>query len=421
MLIEFQVTNFRSFRSTQVLSLVASAAGEHQATNTFEAGLPGFGRFLRSAVIYGANAAGKTNLLLALQYMQSLVVGSAAATPATSQAYMPFKFAKATRTAPSEFRITFAQNGTRYEYGFALDAKRVVEEWLMEYVHAKGREIFSRSYDQKAGGYEWKFGSSLKGSRSVWRDATRPNALFLSTATQLNSKQLLPVFEWFQKRLVVIAGPSTMNQTLTLQLLDQPGGKEKLLPFLREADLGIADVTVKREAMPAGSGAVMLVGAPIIEQRPGTAAPNLVTVTLSHLAEDGNPVGLDLAEESAGTRMLFASAGAWLNVFANGEVLLVDEIDTSLHPLLVRFLVRRFHSAESNARNAQLVFNTHNTTLLRQDLFRRDQIWFVEKDATGASRLYPLSDFKPRTDEQLELGYLKGRYGALPILDETKA
>jgi uncharacterized protein len=418
MLIEFQVTNFRSFRQTQVFSMVASTSGEHAETNTFHPGLPGFGRFLRSAVVYGANAAGKTNLLKALQYMQSVVVGSALATPAANYPFMPFKFARSARSAPSKFQITFAQNGTRYEYGFAIDAKRVVQEWLMEYAHARGREIFSRYFDKRTEKYDWKFGSFLKGQRSVWSESTRPNALFLSTATQLNSAQLLPVYEWFQKRLVVIVDQTTMNQGLTLQLLDRPGGKEKLLPFLREADLGIADVKIKREVMPQGSGPMMLQGSPFIEQSPGGA--NLVTVTFSHIGTDGKEIPLELADESAGTRVLFRSAGAWLNVFENGEVLLVDEIDTSLHPLLVRFLVRRFHSREGNPKNAQLVFSTHNTTLLGQDLFRRDQIWFVEKDNGGESRLYPLSDFKPRLGERLDVNYLRGRYGALPILDETK-
>jgi hypothetical protein len=399
--------------------MVASTGGEHRDINTFDPGIPGFSRFLRSAAVYGANAAGKTNLLKALQYMQSVVVGSAVAAPAATHQFMPFKFIRSMHSAPSEFQITFVQNGTRYEYGFAIDASRIVEEWLMEYAHSRGREIFSRSFDKRTEKYKWKFGSFLRGQRSVWRESTRPNALFLSTATQLNSAQLLPVYEWFQKRLVVIVGQSTMNQSLTIQLLDRPGGKEKLLPFLREADLGIADVKIKREAMPQGVGAMMLLGSAFIEQSPGGAAPNLVTVTFSHVGDDGREVPLDFIDESAGTQVLFRDAGAWLNVFENGEVLIVDEIDTSLHPLLVRFLVRRFHSREGNPKNAQLVFNTHNTTLLSQDLFRRDQIWFVEKDNVGGSRLYPLTDFKPRLDERLEAAYLRGRYGALPILDET--
>jgi hypothetical protein len=144
----------------------------------------------------------------------------------------------------------------------------------------------------------------------------------------------------------------------------------------------------------------------------------VVKVSLSHSTDNPDEsIALDFNEESHGTQTLFKTAGAWLNVMSNGEVLLVDEIDTSLHPLLVRFLIQRFHSDNTNPRNAQLIFSTHNTSLLDQEtLFRRDQIWFVEKDSDGASKLYPLTDFKPRTDEALEKWYMRGRYGALPIL-----
>jgi uncharacterized protein len=232
----------------------------------------------------------------------------------------------------------------------------------------------------------------------------------------LNSKQLLPVFEWFQKRLVVIVGVTTLNPVLTLQLLRQLNGKQQLLPFLQEADLGIADLEIKREPIP--SNAILVQPSPIIEQVPGDLTPSLVKVTFTHMSDMNEPVDLDLVEESSGTQVLFRSAGAWLNVFANGEVLLFDEIDTSLHPLLIRYLVTRFHSGETNPNNAQLIFTTHNTSLLDQEIFRRDQIWFVDKIRDGSSRLYPLTDFKPRNDEVLERWYMRGRYGALPLLDE---
>jgi AAA15 family ATPase/GTPase len=416
MLIEFKVTNFRSFRDTQTLSMVAGNFAEHTEANTFDAELSGFGRFLRSSVVYGPNAAGKTNLLRALQFMQALVVSSATATPATGPPYTPFKFARATRDAPSEFQVTFVQNLVRYEYGFSIDATRICEEWLVEYAHPRGREIFTRTYNEKIKDYNWKFSSFFRGQRSVWSEATRPNALFLSIATQLNSKQLLPVFEWFQKRLVVIVGVTTLNPVLTLQLLRQLNGKQQLLPFLQEADLGIADLEITREPIP--SNAILVQPSPIIEQAPGDLTPNLVKVTFTHMSDTNEPVDLDLAEESSGAQVLFRSAGAWLNVFANGEVLLFDEIDTSLHPLLIRYLVTRFHSGATNPNNAQLIFTTHNTSLLDQEIFRRDQIWFVDKIQDGSSRLYPLTDFKPRNDEVLERWYMRGRYGALPLLDE---
>lgn len=420
MLIEFSVTNFRSFRDTQTLSMVAANFPEHEATNTFDPGLPGFGRFLRSAAIYGPNAAGKSNLMFALQWMQRFVLQSSSTAPGV-HLYQPFKLASVTREAPSEFQVTFVQERTRYEYGFSIDAERVLREWLIQYVNPRGRQIFHRNFDRKKEKYSWTFSSYFKGQRAVWSEATRPNALFLSTAVQLNSEQLLPVFTWFQKRLVVVAGETSLNPALTLKLLDQPDGKEKLLPFLREADIHIADVEMKREVMPAGANQIMVFGTPpILEQNPGSLTPNLVRITFTHRTSEQENIGFDLMEESAGTQILFRHAGAWLNVFANGEVLLFDEIDTSLHPLLTQFLIKKFHSDNTNPHNAQLIFISHNTSLLSQDLFRRDQIWFFEKNQDGASHLYPLSDFKPRNDELLERWYMRGRYGALPILGESQ-
>ena len=417
-LIELQVENFRSFRKRQTLSMVAAQFPEHLDTNTLDPNLKGFGRFLRSTVIYGPNASGKTNLLRAVQFVRNLVVSSASKSPADYCSCDPFKLSRSTRNLPSEFQITFMQDDTRYEYGFSLGANRIEKEWLVEYAHQRGRTLFDRSYNKKGEKYDWKFSTHLKGQRATWSDSTRPNALFLSTAIQLNSTQLLPVFEWFEKRLVVVVPPVTLNESLTLQLLDRPDGKNRLLPFLREADLGVADVTVEREALPAGSRMINVVNKNIIlEHKKGEQFPSLITVTLSHATDNpGEEIAFDLEDESHGTQTFFKTAGAWLNVMENGEVLLVDEIEASLHPLLVRFLIERFHSTTNNPKNAQLICCTHDTSLLDRDLFRRDQIWFTEKDRSGESTLYPMTDFHPRNDESFEKAYIRGRYGALPVL-----
>jgi AAA15 family ATPase/GTPase len=416
MLIEFRVTNYRSFRADQALSLVAATFSEHDETNTFKSGIRGFDRFLRSAVVYGPNAAGKTNLLRGLQFMQQMVINSAAQPSLAATLYSPHKFSAETRTAPSKFEVTFAESGVRYEYGFSVGPERIESEWLIEYLTAKGRTLFQRDYDKHKRKYDWSFSSYFRGQRSVWRETTRPDALFLSTAIQLNNIQLMPVFRWFQSRLVTIVGPTFLNPQLTVNLLEQSDGKETLLPFLREADLGIIDVDMKREPLPVGG---MVIGNPaiLLHQRPGQAQPDIIRVSLSHWDDKkSEKIALDFIDESSGTQVLFRTAGAWLNVFKNGEVLLFDEIDTNLHPLLVKFLVERFHSDESNQNDAQLIFSTHNTSLLQQTLFRRDQVWFVEKDDIGASKLYPLTDFHPRNDEVLEKNYMRGRYGALPVL-----
>lgn len=422
MLIEFRVKNFRSFRERQTLSMVGTTSHEHEKSNTFDSGFKGFNRLLRSAVIYGANAAGKTNLMRAVLFMKTFVLNSASTTGSAKYPYSPFKLSKRALGEPSEFEITFVQNGTRYEYGFRMGPERIEDESLIEHVQSqsriRGRMLFSRSFDKRTKKYAWKFGPSFKGQRRTWRDSTRDDALFLSTATQLNSPQTRPVFEWFQNKLHVIVGAITLNESLSLKMFDEPNGKERLLPFLREADLGIVDLDIRKEPIPLGGG-VVLQGHAMLEQKQGSPTPSLVKVTLSHMSDDPKqPVGFAFEEESSGTQILFKTAGAWLNVLRNGEVLLFDEIDTNMHPKLLIFLIQKFNSQATNSQNAQLICSTHNTSLLNQQILRRDQFWFVEKLQTGASKLYPLTDFSPRNDELIERWYMRGRYGALPILPE---
>src|SRR4051794_11929728 len=228
MLIEFKVKNFRSIRDEQALSMVAGQAKEHLDTHTCTSGIKEPSRLLRSAVIYGPNAAGKTNVLRALQFMQAVVMTSAVAPPTAPTPYDPFKLSAVTRAAPSEFQVSFVQEGTLYEYGFSTTADRVKEEWLTENPLGRSRRLFARRYDSAKEEYTWNFSSHFKGNRLLWRDSTRSNALFLSTAAQLNSVHLLPVFSWFQRRLVVVLGSQMFNIGLTLQLLGTPEGKNIL-------------------------------------------------------------------------------------------------------------------------------------------------------------------------------------------------
>jgi AAA15 family ATPase/GTPase len=421
MLVEFSVTNYRSFREKQTLSMVAGTGKEHQQTHTLDSGVDNFDRLLASSALYGPNAAGKTNLLKAIQFMQSVVVNSASANPVLNNTYVPYKFDIFARKEPSKFEVTFIEGGIRYEYGFSLDANRIYCEKLIEYRTKNPRCLFNRQYANEKDEYNWTFSSYLKGNKNVWKDATRANALFLSTAVQLNSVQLVPIFWWFQKRLVVIAGNIGFNMGLTIKLLDEPGGKDRLLPFIREADAGVSDVEVTQQPFVAPHVIPLQGTHPFVYQASPNLPPTLPTVTFSHLSNDTKePVSIDISDESNGTQLLFQTAGAWLNVFANGEVLLVDEIERSLHPLLVKFLIGKFHFPATNPQKAQLIFSTHNTFLLDQSILRRDQIWFVEKTSSNTSRLYPLSDFSPRNDEAIERWYMRGRYGALPVLEDIK-
>lgn len=421
MLVEFTVTNFRSIRETQTFSLVKGKGDELEVENTFSPGAPGTPELLRSAAIYGPNAAGKSNLIDALRTMRQVVVESAAKLqPGDVFPITPFRLDAESESHPTEFEVSFIASGVRYQYGFAATRDRVLKEWLLAYPKGRPQRWFERAWDADAQKYKWEMGSELKGQKQMWQDATRANALFLSTAAQLNSEQLAPVYDWF-KRTLRTAQVGDWNKKFSASLCEDVEGRAKVMEFLRAADLGIDDVQVVKEKFDVSDlpdDLQEMVKQHIAKEFEGK---ELLEVRTLHRTLDGRTVAFELDEESDGTQKLFAFAGPWLDSLEHGYVLFIDELHDNLHPKLVRFLVELFHSPETNPNNAQLVFTTHETSILSQEVFRRDQIWFCEKDDSLATALIPLTDFSPRKGrENLELSYLAGRYGALPYVRKLK-
>lgn len=414
MLVEFRIKNFRSLRDEQVLSLVASTDKTLLDTHALDTGLKAAPHLLKSAVVYGANASGKSNLIKALQFMRGVVLESANLQPGqTFGRLQPFRLDATSGSLPSEFEVTFILNGVRYQYGFAMNAQRIVSEQLLVYKAFKPQRWFERHFDAESGKDVYEFGSSLKGAKNLWEGATRPNALFLSVAVQLNSEALRPVFDWFANRLVIFNEQSPLSPQFSMQMLKQEAQRKAICEFLRAADISIADIEVAtKQAMVHTINFDLATG-----KREETASEQTVDeVKFHHITEHGNAV-FDLMDESSGTRNLLLLTGPILDILNKGLTLVVDELDTSLHTLLVQALVRLFHRPEVNTGGAQLIFTTHDTSLLdAYGLFRRDQVWFVEKRSDQSSSLYPLLDFSPRKNEALERGYLQGRYGALPFL-----
>ena len=415
MLIEFSVTNYRSFLPPQTLTLTANTATELQEENSFISPMPSLPRLLRSAVVYGPNAAGKSNLIQAIFFMRRFVLSSAKESQEGEKiGVTPFLFNRQGRQNPSEFEVLFIQDSIRYQYGFAVSSERVTGEWLFAYPEGRAQKWFERNYDPETQKDIWYFGPKFTGLRKVWQKATRSNALFLSTAIQLNNEQLKPVFNWFERKLHVIAPGTSISPGFSTGECEKE--KEKILKFMNAADLSITDISLEKKEFSMDDLPANMPQSIKEEIARDLKGKKLTRLFFMHLSSDsGEEVPLEITEESAGTRKLFALAGPWLDVLDNGLVLFVDELDTSLHPLLVRFLLNLFHDPETNRHNAQLVFTTHDTTVLDQTFMRRDQVWFVEKDAENATRLYPLSDYRPRKGEALQKGYLYGRYGALPL------
>lgn len=417
MLVEFRIKNFHSLRDEQVFSLVASKDKTLQDTNTLTTGISAAPLLLRSAAVYGANASGKSNLIKALQYMRGVVAESATVIqPGQSFAVQPFRLDAQSANQPSEFEITFLLDGVRYQYGFAMTAQRIVSEHLLVYKAFKPQRWFTRQFDADISKDVYDFGPGLKGPKNVWEGATRPNSLFLSMAVQLNSEALRPVFDWFINHLIIFNEQAQLNPQISIQKLKQDEGRKEICNFLSAADISIANIDVEIRKVPGQAVHFDLVAG---KTEVRTEEVEEHRLRFNHVTEQGRAI-FDLSDESNGTRNLLFLAGPVLDILSKGLTLVIDELDTSLHTLLVRKLVRLFHCPDINTGGAQLIFTTHDTSLLdAPDLLRRDQIWFVEKDRDQASSLVALSEFSPRKNEALERGYLMGRYGGVPFLSPT--
>ena len=415
MLVEFSVANFKSIKDEARLSLVASPRKERRETNVATL-KPNEGvrpiPLLRSAAIYGANAAGKTNLLRALQVMQRMVTrptGDLGELPVT-----PFRFDPDCEARPTTFEVMCFAGGVRYQYGFSATGRAVVKEWLYAWPRGRVQVWFERD-GTETGEDGFRFGDKLSGDKEVWRRATRPDALFLSTAVSLNSDRLRPVFDWFAKNLHTARIGGWVNNFSMECCSDHRKGE--IIEFLHAADLAISDLRIIEKDFSPN----MILGDMPSElkekMKKDLAGVKVANLRLRHDTGNGKPVELDLEEESDGTQKVFALSGPWLDTLENGHVIVFDELHDNLHPALVRFLVERFHDPRLNTKGAQLVFSTHDTSILTQDVFRRDQLWFCERNARQETRLFPLTDFRPHKGlENLERSYLAGRYGALPYI-----
>lgn len=422
MLIEFSVSNFLSFREKATLSLVKGKGMELEEINTVSVDAPFTPDLLRGAVVFGANSAGKSNLIKALRVMKDLVMGSAKESQSgVPLDVSPFLFDDYSSKIPTELEAAFVSGGVRYRYGFSATQERVVEEWLYAYPKGRPQRWIERIFDDEAQKYVWGGMDKLTGQKQVWQEATRSNALFLSTAVQLNNQQLKPVFEWFSEALR-IAGIAAWSPGYSMKLCDKNESKKKITDFLKAADVNISDVEVSTNKFNPGDLPKEIPDSIRRELEKKLDGESILTVKTVHITESGRKVLLDLEDESDGTQKIFALAGPWLHSLENGNTLIIDELHDNLHPLMIKFLVQMFNNPKTNPKNAQLIFTTHDTSIMDQDIFRRDQIWFCEKDKAQVTNLFPLTDFNPRKNvENLERGYLKGRYGALPYFTGLKA
>jgi len=409
MLIRFSVENFLSFKDRQTLDMTAvPTCKERQEDNTFD--LDSESKLLKTVVVYGANASGKSNLFKALAFFCSFIHNSSKDFQVDeSISVKPFQLNLDTVKEPSFFEIEFKHNEEFYRYGFQVTRAKVVSEWLF----CGGKQLFIRAEEN---------GEDIIQIESEWNNAkgleerTRANALFLSVCAQFAMSQAAEIIAWFNQKINQISGTATLlSKMFTIEKIQDGKYRDDIIMFLKNADMNIDNVEIKEGARIASMN-------------------RLIVQTLHHIYDNNaNVVGntkLSMKEaESLGTQKAFALSGPLIEALKTGAVLVVDEMDARLHPVFVRQIVDMFNSKRLNPLNAQLIFNTHDTNLLncRKDkpagyLLRRDQIYFMEKDNMEASHLYSLIEFKKedgkkiRNDASYEKDYLNGIYGAIPFI-----
>jgi hypothetical protein len=420
MLIEFRTANCLSFKEMAEFSMLASKDKTNEDSNTF---LFNGSRFLKSAAIYGANGSGKTNFVQAIDFMRDLVLGIS---PVRNYAY---RLDKTMKDEPSFFEIIFIKNDKRYRYGFELSRKNVLSEWLFYVPTTRETTLFTREKQNITIGRSFKEGKVLS-------DSVKSDKLFLSFVAQLDGAKIAQsIIEWFKDMSVMSGLDSDVSDTVNI--LSEKGKssekrKKQVLDILHRFDIQIEDITIKERDFvplvpPSDSDmsdqmkAVIESFNTLMEKEGGGKMPPQV-ITHRKTYENGKESGLEEFDlqryESDGTKKLFALAGSLAQSLETGQTIVVDELESKLHPLVTKEIVKLFNSKISNKKNAQLIFTTHDTNLLQGNHFRRDQIWFTEKDEFGSSHLYSLLEYKPRKDASFQKDYINGRYGAIPYIGD---
>ncbi len=420
MLVHFAVENFRSIRERQTLSMLPSAKdrslpGNLTGTNDRQ--------FLVSAILFGPNASGKSNVLKGFNLLRSLVESSATAIqPGQQIAVPPFRLDAESRTKPTRFEIAFIDDGVRYIYDVAVSPARVEHEELVAYPNGQPQRWYSRSWTSE--GYLWHTSGHFKGSKDL-QERTRDNALFLSVGAQFNHPQLSLIYKWFTQRLAFwdmaaqLPGAHEGMHAFTTQLAkSNPKAKEFIARMLVQADLGIQGIqvdTLSGENLP-GLETLPKELREQIQNALLAGNVNSVKALHSRLDADGVEAFDMLSEESAGTIRLYNLLGPLWQVIESGACVAIDEIDASMHPLLVRAVLGLLHDPLVNVNGSQAIVTSHDVSLLNQSILRRDQIWMTEKNTQSATTLVPLTDYGPKQKDSIQRGYLAGRYGGIPVL-----
>ena len=380
-------------------------------------------RILKSAAVYGANGSGKTNFVQAIDFMRDLVLEES---PIRNCAY---KLDRTMKDEPTFFEIIFIKNNIRYRYGFEIDRKSVLSEWLFYVPTTREASLFTREKQNITIGRSFREGRRLS-------DSIKKDKLFLSLVAELNGESMAQsIIDWFKGMSVMSGLDSDLRNTTKMLSEEGERGekrKKQILDILHRFDIQIEDIAIKeREFVPIVIPANLEISDrdravidslnTFFEKGSGEELPPRVII-YRKTYENGKESSIEefdlRRQESDGTKKLFALAGSLARSLETGKTIVVDELESKLHPLVTKEIVKLFNSKISNKKNAQLIFTTHDTNLLQGNHFRRDQIWFTEKDKYGSSHLYSLLEYKPRKDASFQKDYINGRYGAIPYIGD---
>ena len=441
MLIEFSVGNYLSIKEAITFSMLASNAvkeleNSSEGVNNVFWDKSNKNKYLKSAVVYGANGSGKSNLLSAIGFYRKFILSSSNDRQADDEIMtIPFLLSTETENKPSSFEMVFVIDAIRFRYGFEATKKIITAEWLF---------VFDTENSNKESTYFTRENQNIKVSNKNFKEGkglennTRPNALFLSTVAQLNGEVSNKIQNWLKANINVISGLEDATTAYTIgRFQDQEEFRKKIINFFKLTNLGIEDIKIeepvldnlskilpqKREDEKIASLIQELQKELKDRMKKGGDAREISINAFHKKFDEANKlidtIALDFELESKGTQKLFGLLGPWFDTLEKGKILIVDELDSRLHTKLTTELLKIFQSG-INTKNAQLIFASHDTNLLRNDLFRRDQIWFTEKDNSGSTDLYSLVEYKinqatsVRNDASFEKDYLIGKYGAIP-------
>lgn len=445
MLLQFAVQNFRSFQHETVLTMIPGKKDRIHSDHIIASEETGRKtQALPLALLYGANASGKSNLVKAIGTARQLIVDGTRSEEQIPVA--PFRLSSEVSRKPSRFEFVLKHEDVLYTYGFEVTRREVVEEWLFASYTARESMLFERITDGQE--VQVQVGQKLAASKKDRQRlefvaaGTRPNQLFLTEACERNVIALQPLMEWFRNRLKVIS-PNDRYHPLPLRAYEDKRFARFLSAILKTADTGIDCVAVKEgrletdhpiDDLPefftnamleslgeeATSAVVFGAGSSMYSARQlEDESIQLLTLQTMHRTCEGEQIPFGLEDESDGTNRLMDLAPALLSLEKTEDVYVIDELDRSLHPNLCRAYIQAFLSGVSKRScRGQMIVTTHEASLLDLDLVRRDEIWFVEKDSQGSSKIRSLSDYKLRSDLRIDRGYINGRFGAVPFLGD---